>query len=77
MYNNPDEKTLKTIMKNHGFIIAAELIELRGFSRKMIRTMIDSWNNYPKCMEIFPKTLSPKLWNDTTNEYTRIIQNRR
>lgn len=72
MYNNPDEKQLKAIMKDKGFIIAAELMEFRGFSRKAVRTMIDSWNHFPKCMDIYPKTLTPKLWNETTNEYTKI-----
>ena len=70
MYN-PDEKTLKSILKDNGFIIAAELIELRGFSKKLIRSIINSWDNYPTCMDTYPKVLSANIYNESTHEYVR------
>lgn len=66
------EAELKGILKKHGFIIAADMIEFHGISKKAIRSMINSWKDFPKCMEVFPKTLSPKLYNEETHEYTRI-----
>lgn len=54
------ETTLRNILKSHGFGIAAENIELHRLPPRRLRDMINSWRNYPKCMGVYPTTLSKK-----------------
>lgn len=64
------EQTLRDIFKSHGFVLAAEAMDLSRTSPRKIRTMIDSWKTYPKCMDVFPKKLSKKdasYWEGTAN----------
>ena len=56
----PLEKRLRGIFEQHGFVLASELMDLSKTSPRKIRAMIDSWKNYPKCMEIYPNVLSKK-----------------
>ena len=66
------EEELIGIFKQNGFIIAADLFDFRGITKKAVRKMIDSWKDYPKCMEIYPTKLSPKSYDESTTQYVRI-----
>lgn len=64
------EAELKGILVANGFPTAAEEIDLRGFSKKVIRGMINTWKNFPKSMEVYPTTLSKKIYDEQTQQYT-------
>lgn len=65
------ESELRGILKGHGFMIASEMFDFRGVSKKATRGMIESWKNYPSCMNSFPTILSKKVYDETTHEYTK------
>ena len=50
MTKRPDP--VREEMRKHGFYVAAEDREMR-YSLDTVKT----WENYPKCMEIYPKQL--------------------
>jgi hypothetical protein len=65
-YSNRLGNHLKMLLKQHGFIIAAELIETEKMHPRNIKNAITYWENYPKCMEIFPTVLTKKpVYNES------------
>lgn len=60
------EQTLRSILSDHGFDVAAAELEFSGKPRRdyanyrNLSAMIGSWNNFPKNMDIYPATLSKK-----------------
>ena len=66
------EAELKGIMKSHGFVIAADGIDLTHFTKKAIRNMIASWKDYPKSMNSYPSVLSKKEYDERTTQYVKV-----
>ncbi len=54
------EITYRNILKSHGFVLAAELMDLSRTPNKVLRRMISSWDTYPICMNRYPSILSKK-----------------
>lgn len=54
------EQQILATFKRNGFGIAAELMELNRFNRHQLRNMLNSWSNYPACMDKYPTHLLVK-----------------
>lgn len=54
------EQQFRETLKYHGFENAATEIELTPKQRRSLPELIASWKHFPKCMNIFPITLSKK-----------------
>jgi len=54
------ETQFRDVLKQHGFDIAANELELNQKQRRTLPALITSWNNFPKCMNVYPSKLSKK-----------------
>ena len=57
---NQAKNTLRKLLKSFQFATASDEIKLDGMSLRQLKLMIDSWSNYPACMDVYPKYLSKK-----------------
>ncbi len=51
---------IRAILKRFGFATASDEMKLDSFSWRQLNAMLDSWSNYPACMDIYPKRLTKK-----------------
>lgn len=65
------QSNLKAILKDNGFESAADSFDYSGHSKNSLNRIIQSWNNFPKSMDIYPTTLTKKIYNEETTLYTK------
>jgi hypothetical protein len=58
------ETKLRKTLKQHGFTVAAEEIELNRTSNFHVKRNLAMWDNYPACMNIYPTHLLVKRTYD-------------
>ena len=54
------ETQIRKVLKQHGFSIAAEMMEFHRFSHFALKRMLASWKDYPTCMNKYPTHLLVK-----------------